>query len=143
MHYHLNPCCWKFQHQRTAESNTLALPDPIPTLTVNSVTYDFARTGFGDTSSVYQTGDGLNRLTLSHAVKNRHRAVIRLDRTETVDDPFTTGSSYNSSFSVYTVFDWKDNDFAAEDLDYGGQLLEAVMLSGTPDYRLRFLKGEI
>jgi len=121
----------------------LALPDPIPTLTVNAVTYDFARVGFGDSSGVFMTGDGLNRLTVSHSRKNRHRAVVRLDRTDTVEDPFTTGSSYNSSFSVYTVFDWKENDFAVEDLDYGGQLLDAFMAAGTPDYRLRFLKGEI
>lgn len=126
-----------------SESNTLALPDPIPTLTVNSVTYDFARIGFGDASSIYQTSDGLNRLGIQHSQKARNRHVVRLDRRAVVEDPLTTGSSYEQSFSVYTVIDMPRVGFSAADVDYGRQLLEAFMLAGTPDYGLRVIQGEV
>jgi hypothetical protein len=125
------------------ESSTLALTDPQSALTVNSVSYTFTRTGMTDSKGIYISDNGLNVLSIEHSRKARNRTVVRLDRTATVDDPFTTGSSFNSSFSVYTVFDWKNPDFEAADLDYAAQLLEAFMVSGTPDNRLRILKGEI
>jgi len=121
----------------------MALTDPQSALTVNSVSYTFTRIGMTESKGLYISDDGLNRLSIEHSRKNRNRTSVRLDRADTVDDPFTTGSSYNSSFSVYTVFDWKEGDFAATDLDYAAQLLEAFMVSGSPDNRLRILKGEI
>lgn len=121
----------------------MALPDPIPTLTVNSVTYDFARVGFGDASSVYQTANGLDRLTIQHSQKARNRHVVRLDRKATVADPLTTGNNFETSFSVYTVIDMPRVGFSAATVDYGRQLLESFMIAGTPDYGLRVIQGEI
>jgi hypothetical protein len=121
----------------------MALPDPIPTLTVNSVTYDFSRVSSGDRMAVYQTADGLNKLSVMHSLKARYRHTTRLDRTAVVADPFTTGSNYKASFSVYTVIDApSDSAFSAADLDYGRQLLEAFQVAGTPDYGLRVIRGE-
>lgn len=121
----------------------MALEDPQPPLTVNSVTYDFVRIGMGESKGLYQSDDGADRLSIEHSRKNRNRTVVRYQHNETVADPFTTGSSYNSLFTVYTVFDWKDGDFTVEDLDYAGQLLEAFFVSGTTDNRIRILRGEI
>lgn len=110
---------------------------------MNSVTYDFARVGFGESKGLYRTADGLDRLTIEHSQKNRIRHVVRLDRTATVEDPLATGSSFETSFSVYTVIDAPKVGFTAADLDYGRQLLEAFHVAGTPDYGLRVIRGEI
>lgn len=128
---------------RFSESSTLALPDPIPTLTVNAITYDFARVGFGDSKAIYQTSTGNDRLTIEHSQKARNRHVVRLDRKATVADPLTTGSNFETSFSVYTVIDMPRVGFSAATVDYGRQLLEAFMVAGTPDYGLRVIQGEI
>lgn len=123
----------------------MAFPETIPTQTVNSVTYDFFRTGFGDSKGVFGTADGLNRLSFEHTVKNRQRHVIRLDRSAVVADPLTTGSNLNASMSVYTVVDMPrvGGGFDASAADWAWKLLNSIAVEGTPDYSLRFLRGEV
>lgn len=125
------------------ESSTLAFPDPIPTQTVNSVTYDLARIGFGDSKGVFQTSDALDRLTIEHTVKNRARHVIRLDRRATVADPLSDGSNFEASMSTYVVTDMPRVGFDATAADWHWKLLKSIMDEGTPDYSLRFLRGEV
>jgi hypothetical protein len=120
----------------------MALPDPIPTLTVDAVTYDFARIGMNDTSSVYQTANGLDRLTVSHVLKNRNRHTIRLDRKKVAADPFTADLNQEYSFSTYVVCDAPKLGVTAAEMNVHSQLLTALMVAGTPDYVLRVLQGE-
>jgi len=119
----------------------MSIPDPIPTLTVNSVAYDFLRTGSGDAKGVYRTADGLDRLTIEHTEKARRRSVIRLDRIAIADDPLITGNSFEASMSTYVVMD-RHKVFTAEDTDWHLKLLSAFLLEGTPDYSLRVARGE-
>jgi hypothetical protein len=120
----------------------VALPDPIPQLTVNSVNYDFARVGMDGSSATYQTADGLDRLTVSHQLKNRNRHTIRLDRSKIAADPFDADINQEYSFSTYVVFDAPRLGVTASELNYHSQLLTAIMVAGTPDYVLRVLQGE-
>jgi len=120
----------------------MALPDPIPTLTVDAVTYDFARIGMNDSSAVYQTADGLDRMTVSHQLKNRNRHTLRLDRKKIAADPFDADINQEYSFSTYVVIDAPRLGVTAAELDDHSQLLTAIMAAGTPDYILRILQGE-
>jgi hypothetical protein len=125
------------------------LPDPIPTITINSVTYDLARTGVtGKTgnstgAAIYQTSNGLDRLTIEHSVKNRKRDVVRFDRTKVAATPFDAAKDQEYSMSAYVVVDSPRLGFTSAEKDYVFQLLSAFWVAGSPDYGLRVLNGEI
>lgn len=119
------------------------LPDPIPTLTVNSVTYDFVRIGSTETSSVYQTANGNDRMIVSRQNKARNRYTIRLDRRKVAANPFDASLNQEYTQSAYVVWDIPKLGVTPEEADYHGQLLSAVMVAGTPDYALRVLRGEV
>lgn len=121
----------------------MALPDPIPTLTVNSVTYDLVRTGLGKGESTYQTSDGLNRLSISHSEKNRKRDVIRFDRTKIAASPFDAAKDQEYSMSTYVVVDSPRLGFTVAEKDWHLKLLSAFLVEGSPDYSLRVLGNEI
>lgn len=121
----------------------MALPDPIPTVTINSIAYDFARVGMAGSSAAYQTGDGLDRLTISHTVKNRIRTLVRLDRSKIDEDALITSTNRPYSASTYVVVDRDASGWDPSELDYHFQLLSGLWAAGTPDYGLRVLKGEV
>jgi len=121
----------------------MALPDPIPTITVNSVAYDFARVGMTDGKAVYQTADGNDRLTIENSVKNRSRTLIRLDRSKIAANPFDADLNQAYSFSTYVVMDRPKLGVSASEVNLHGQLLDALLVAGTPDYRLRVVQGEV
>lgn len=127
----------------TCESDTVALPDPIPTLTVAGDTYDFSRVGFTDTSGVFLTADGLNRLTVSHRYNKRNRFSVRIDRQKVAADVWTPFNNTEYSHSAYVVWDCPTVGVTPAENQELGQLLYAVLAAGTPDYDLRVLQGEI
>jgi len=122
---------------------TVALPDPIPTQTVNSVAYNLPRVGMTDGKSVYRASDGLDRLTIEHTRKKRTRSVIRLDRRSLVENPFTTGTSLDTNTATYLVSDRDESLVTAVEADWHLKLLLSVLAEGSPDYSLRFLQGEV
>lgn len=121
----------------------MALPDPIPTLTVQAKTYDFARIGFSDNSSVFQTANTRDRLTVSHRFNKRNRFSIRLDRSKIAADPFDASLNQEYSHSAYVVWDSPNLGITPAENQELGQLLVAILAAGTPDYDLRVLQGEI
>jgi hypothetical protein len=118
------------------------IDDPIPTLTVNAVTYDFARVGGDLEKGIFQTADGANRLTLARQTRKRVRTSMRIDRTFLAEDPFVPDTNADYSHSAYVVWDRPRVGVTATQENYLGQLLTAVMVAGTPDYALRVLQGE-
>jgi len=120
----------------------MALPDPIPTLTVDAVTYDFFRTGMNGTSSTYSTANGLDHLTVSHTFNKRKRSVMRVDRDFVATDPYVPFNNNKYSHSAYVVYDAPGVGVTPTQQDKLGQLLAALMAAGTPDYVLRMLQGE-
>lgn len=122
----------------------MALPDPIPTITIDSVAYDLARIGMMDSKSIYQTANGLDRLTIEHQVtKNRNRQNLRFDRRKIAADPFDADLNQEYSFSTYVVTDSPKWGVTSAELDVHFQLLAGLWSAGTPDYGLRILQGEI
>lgn len=122
----------------------MALPDPLAQVIVNTVEYDLARTGMSADSSVYKSADGLDKFTLSHQVtKNRLRRVARLDRSKIAANPFDADLNQEYSLSTYVVSDIPKLGVSAAEADFHFQLLAGLWASGTPDYGLRFLQGEV
>jgi len=123
----------------------LAFPETLPTQTVNSVTYDFARVGFGESKGLYVTADGLDRLTFEHTVKARTRHSLRIDRDAIVADPLTTGSNFKAGMSATLAVNMPNlgGGFSASDADWLVKLLSSILVEGTPDYSLRWLRGEV
>lgn len=122
----------------------MALPDPIPTITVNSVAYDLARIGMENSKAVYQTASGNDRLTVASTVnRNRSRTVVRLDRKKFAADPLNSALTRPYTLATYVVSDSDNIGWTAAEKDYHQQLLAALWVAGTPDYGLRILQGEV
>jgi hypothetical protein len=121
----------------------MALPDPIPTITVAAVTYDLARVAFGENSSKYRTANGLDELTISHQRNARDRTSVRFNRKKVAANPFDAAVNQEYSWSAYAVFDAPKLGVSAAECQALGQLLTAFLAAGTPDYDLRVLQGEI
>lgn len=121
----------------------MALPDPIPTLTVAAVPYDFARIGMDATSSVYSTASGNDRLLISRQSKARNRFTIRLDRRKVAANPFDASVNQEYTQSAYVVWDLPKIGVTAAEAAAHSQLLSDLLVAGTPDYGLRVLQGEV
>jgi hypothetical protein len=122
----------------------MALPDPIPTLTVNAVTYDLARTTFGENRSVFSTANGLDKLTVSKQSRGgRNRHMVRFDRTKVAATPFDAAKDQEYTCAAYTVLEFPVFGFTSTELAYQEELLRTFMAAGTPDYVVRVLQGEI
>jgi hypothetical protein len=130
-------------HVSSRQVPNMALPDPIPTITVNSVAYNFARVGMDSTSSVYATPDGNDRLLISRQSKNRNRMTIRLDRRKIAANPFDASLNQEYSQSAYVVWDLPKLGVTAQEAAWHSQLLSDLLVAGTPDYGLRVLQGEV
>jgi len=122
----------------------MALDDPIPTLTVNAETYDFARIGMTDGNSIYQTASGDDRLTVSHSQnRSRTRSLVRLDRSKIAPDSLNSALNKPFSLATYVVLDRDVVGWTPAEVDYHFQLLAALWAAGTPDNGLRVLQGEV
>jgi len=84
-------------------------------------------------------------LSFEHTVKARSRHAIRLDRKAIVEDPLTTGSNFEAGMSATLAVNMPNlgGGFDAEDADWLVKLLSSILVEGTPDYSLRFLRGEV
>jgi len=76
--------------------------DPI-TVTINAIANPLARTGQGINQGAFSKDDGLVRASIAHTLGKSNQRVIRLDRTQTVADPLSTGNSFNVTDSVWLV----------------------------------------
>lgn len=121
----------------------MALPDPIPTLTVDSVTYDFARSTFGENSSKFVTADGNDTFTVSRQVSgSRTRFLLRCDRRKIAEDPFS-GTNQEYKYSAHIVYDVPKVGVSVGEVTDLSDLLLAIMASGTPDNSVRVVQGEL
>lgn len=82
----------------------MALSDP-QSVTISGTAIPLPRTGSGDSSSVYTSADGLQKLRISHANGKRNRRTIRLEHRKVAADPFTTGINTEYGMTCYVVFD--------------------------------------
>lgn len=79
--------------------------DPI-SITINSVAKSFARISQQGNSAVYQTADGLYRLTISHQTTNkgRIRTLFKMEQKKLVTSPIDSSNDYDTEI-IATTFD--------------------------------------
>lgn len=82
----------------------MALADP-QSIKINAITTSLPRVSTGDFESLYESADGLIKLSLSTASKKRKRQVVRLDVSKVAADPFIPAQNVELSMSTYLVFD--------------------------------------
>lgn len=120
----------------------MALPDPIPTLTVNSVAYDFFRVASGDGFSRYTTANGLDVLTVKHDGARNNRTLVKFDRRKVAADPFDASINQEYEYSVHTVYTTPKLGVSVAEVGYLNDLMVAFLAAGTPDYSVRVIQGE-
>nr|UJQ84994.1 MAG: hypothetical protein 2 [Leviviridae sp.] len=73
-----------------------------PTITVNAVPQALKRNGMTTGKGSFRTADGLFVLTIGQSAgKNFQQSMIKLDRVQSVADPFTTGSFLQAPDTVW------------------------------------------
>lgn len=81
----------------------MAFADP-QSVTIASVANSLPRVSSGQNASIYQSGDGLIKLTVSNSYGKRNRRTIRLDHQKIAADPFSSNQlKYN--VAAYLVVD--------------------------------------
>nr|QDH88190.1 MAG: hypothetical protein H4Bulk4625658_000003 [Leviviridae sp.] len=85
----------------------MALTDPQKFKEVAGTEVTAPRVSSGDFKSVYETSDGLNKLTLSTTTSNssRKRHLLRIDVEKIATNPFEEARKEPISASVYLVID--------------------------------------
>lgn len=75
-----------------------------PTITVNAVAQALKRVNMTGNTGKFRTADGLFNLTIGQtAGKNFQQSIFRLDRAQTVSDPFVSGNSLLANDAVWVV----------------------------------------
>jgi len=117
----------------------MAFADP-QSITVNAVAASLPRISTVGSSSVYQSADGLVRLTVSHSGTKRFRRMIRIDHAKVAADPFTTGQNQKYSMSAYVVADVPTVGYSAAEQK---QVVDALVayLAATSGARVTQLLG--
>jgi hypothetical protein len=87
---------------RPTTQEKILLADP-QAVTVNAIAQSLKRTGMGPNSGSFMTNDGAFKLTVSHNLGSVNQRLIRLDRTQTVANPLTTGEYFETTDSVWLV----------------------------------------
>jgi hypothetical protein len=85
----------------------MALTDPQKFKEVAGTEVTAPRVSAGDFKSIYETSDGLNKLTLSTTTSNssRKRHLVRIDVEKIAANPFEEARKEPISASVYLVID--------------------------------------
>lgn len=82
----------------------MALADP-QSIKISGTTTPLPRVSTGDFESVYESADGLIKLSLSTTQGRRKRQVVRVDVSKITSDPFIPANNVEVSMSNYLVFD--------------------------------------
>lgn len=82
----------------------MAFSDP-QSITISGNTISLPRVTTGDGTSLYQSSDGLVKLSASNAYGRRTRRVLRVDHSKITSDPFIPAQNTKVSMSNYIVFD--------------------------------------
>ena len=91
----------------------MALTDPQKFKEVAGTEVTAPRVSTGDFKSIYETSDGLNKLTLStsESNSNRKRHLVRIDVEKLATNIYEESKKQAVSMSVYLVIDRPDNGY--------------------------------
>lgn len=108
------------------------LADP-QSITINSVAKSLARVSTNGTSSIYQTADGLFKLTVSHQqTKDKVRSMVRLDQKKIATDPLSSEQDW-ATVTEYRVYERPIVGFSDTEIQYINaglsSLIDATLIS--------------
>jgi hypothetical protein len=91
----------------------MALTDPQKFKEVSAAEVTAPRVSTGDFKSIYETSDGLNKLTVSTSEtgSSRIRHLVRIDVSKLATNPFEETKKQSVSMSVYLVIDRPESGF--------------------------------
>lgn len=93
----------------------MSIADP-QSITISGSTISLPRIAVGENQSVYQSADGLQKLTLSSQYGKRIRRVHRFDHSKITPDPFVPASNTKVGTSMYLVFDTPPAGYTLADI---------------------------
>jgi hypothetical protein len=93
----------------------MAFADP-QSIKISGVTTSLPRVSTGKFESVYESSDGLIKLSAATSNGKRIRRVIRVDLSKVTADPFIPAQNVEVSTSIYLVFDEPLAGFTNADL---------------------------
>ena len=122
----------------------MALTDPQKFKEVAGTEVTAPRVSAGDFKSVYETSDGLNKLTLSTTTSNssRRRHLVRIDVEKVATNPFEEARKEPVSMSVYLVVDRPSTGYSVTEAKKLVEGLVGLISASTYTVTEKLLGGE-
>nr|QDH88615.1 MAG: hypothetical protein H3BulkLitter17925_000002 [Leviviridae sp.] len=122
----------------------MALTDPQKFKEVAGTEVTAPRVSSGDFKSVYETSDGLNKLTLSTTESNssRKRHLVRIDVEKIATNPFEEARKEPISASVYLVIDRPFTGYSVAEMKKLVEGLVGLISASTYSVTEKLLGGE-
>ena len=122
----------------------MALTDPQKFKEVSGTEVTAPRVSSGDFKSVYETSDGLNKLTLSTTTSNsnRKRHLVRIDVEKLATNIYEESKKQAVSMSVYLVVDRPVNGFTVAEAKKLVEGLVGLLSASTYSLTEKVLGGE-
>ena len=122
----------------------MALTDPQKFKEVAGTEVTAPRVSTGDFSSVYETSDGLNKLTLSTTTSNsnRKRHLVRIDVEKLATNIYEESKKQAVSMSVYLVVDRPVNGYTVAEAKKLVEGLVGLLSASTYSLTEKVLGGE-
>ena len=122
----------------------MALTDPQKFKEVAGAEVTAPRVSSGDFKSVYETSDGLNKLTLSTTTSNssRRRHLVRIDVEKVATNPFEEARKEPVSMSVYLVVDRPSTGYSVTEAKKLVEGLVGLISASTYTVTEKLLGGE-
>jgi len=122
----------------------MALTDPQKFKEVAGTEVTAPRVVSGDFKSIYETSDGLNKLTLSTSQSNssRKRHLVRIDVEKIATNPFEEIRKEPVSMSVYLVVDRPSNGYSVAEAKKLVEGLVGLLSASTYSLTEKVLGGE-
>ena len=122
----------------------MALTDPQKFKEVAGTEVTAPRVSAGDFKSIYETSDGLNKLTLSTTTSNssRKRHLLRIDVEKIAANPFEEARKEPISASVYLVVDRPSTGYSVAEMKKLVEGLVGLASASTYSVVEKLLGGE-
>jgi hypothetical protein len=122
----------------------MALTDPQKFKEVAGTEVTAPRVSSGDFKSIYETSDGLNKLTLSTTVSgsNRKRHLVRVDVEKLATNVYEEAKKQAVSMSVYLVVDRPVNGYSVAEAKKLVEGLVGLLSASTYSVTEKVLGGE-
>jgi hypothetical protein len=119
----------------------MAFTDP-QSITISGTAVSLPQTNVGNNSTEYTSGDGLIKVSASHAYGRRTRRVLRIDHSKIAADVFVPAQNARVSMSNYIVFDVPPVGYSATDAFAVYNGFKAMFTGSSDALIVKLLGGE-